>query len=197
MSIEKFKECVDNDDVLGAAIACRSLEDLDVVYKEIHNVTPLIYAAYCGVSSIVEMLIDAGAKIEMGTRDGTALHHATQRNQLECARVLRTRGAKINIVDGYGWTALKYACQKRSTDMVKLLLEAYPEPVDTSHMSLALRLASINGSLDIVKLLLEAGALVSVKSVDDENALDVARRAGHADVIEVLTLYQSIQDASH
>jgi len=197
MSIEKFKVSVETGDVLGAVIACQSINNLSIPYKELEYDTPLMYAAYCGVSSVVEVLIDAGADVNI-QRDNrwTALHYATKCGHIECASILLSNEAQIGILNDSGWTALEYACRQNNKDMVELLLNKCMEPHSTKDITSALSIVvMLKGNLEIARMLLEAGASVDVQLEYIGTVLDEARSVGQKDMIELLESCQSSQGA--
>ncbi len=57
----------------------------------------------------------------------TALHDAATYNELGVARLLLTRGARIDARDDEGGTPLHNACMRpNNTDMIKLLVDSMP-----------------------------------------------------------------------
>ena len=84
--------------------------------------TPLHWVAGWGVSSVVNALVEAGAKVDavgadhrLGEVNGfkglTALHIATASRNLETARALLRKGASIDTKDANGLTPLHMVCK--------------------------------------------------------------------------------------
>ncbi|UOG73127.1 ankyrin repeat domain-containing protein [Hymenobacter tibetensis] len=73
--------------------------------------TALLWATFYGNTPILEWLIDNGANSNHQDRNGyCALHFAGQEKQFECAELLLTKGANLELPDIHGntpiWTAL-------------------------------------------------------------------------------------------
>src|SRR5687768_13450228 len=86
--------------------------------------TALIQATQHNNAEIVEMLIKAGASIDLvNTRGDTALMHAIGKNNLEIMKELLNAGAKVNQANRQGETVLMQAMRKNHTAIVDLLLE--------------------------------------------------------------------------
>ncbi|CAH2091970.1 unnamed protein product [Euphydryas editha] len=65
-----------------------------------YGVTPLMKAILAGRPSVVRLMIDNGANIEMRDSLGwTAVFWAIHHNQAECLEILLSKGARLNIVD--------------------------------------------------------------------------------------------------
>ncbi|HVA67650.1 MAG TPA: ankyrin repeat domain-containing protein [Elusimicrobiota bacterium] len=118
--------------------------------------TPLMIAADCGHSRIVNLLISRGASLNERTGcEETALILACKNAHESSARPLVEAGADLNAGELFkGMTALMFA--------------AY------------------HGQTCIVRLLLEAGADAALKSKDGMTALDFARTASREDAIDLL-----------
>lgn len=88
---------------------------------------PLHIAAWNGKTEIVEMLISAGANVNIvdKTRRGfTPLHYAARFGKANTAAVLIKHGAKLNAASNKG-TPLHVAIQHDKDDVVKLLKKYY------------------------------------------------------------------------
>jgi len=91
--------------------------------------TLLMLAISCGYKEIAEMLINAGADLNMqDNRGDTALKHAVMYTSkiraTEIAEMLINAGANVNIQDNYGTTALMYAVIYDRAEIVQMLLDA-------------------------------------------------------------------------
>lgn len=76
-----------------------------------HGFSPLHWACFSGKTTIVDMLLNRGARINatnMG--DDTALHLAASHNHLDCVRLLLKNKADVNALNEHGNTPLHYAC---------------------------------------------------------------------------------------
>jgi ankyrin repeat protein len=88
--------------------------------------TLLILSASKGKDKLLNYLIENGANINFQDKNGySALHFASQNNEIEIIEILLNKGANPNIRDLYGnspiWTAIFNA--REDFSIVKLLLE--------------------------------------------------------------------------
>lgn len=76
-----------------------------------HGFSPLHWACFAGRTTIVDMLLNRGARINatnMG--DDTALHLAASHGHLDCVGLLLKNKADVNAPNEHGNTPLHYAC---------------------------------------------------------------------------------------
>lgn len=86
------------------------------------NATLLHDAAGEGLTDMVTLLLDRGARIEAKTSGGlTPLHLAAQSGDLPMLQLLVRRGAKVNVVDRKGMTPLDHAVQREHADTAQWL----------------------------------------------------------------------------
>ena len=82
------------------------------------GMTPLLYAARDGRTNEAELLLAAGADVELAEANGIRpLLMALLNNQLDVARLLLQRGADVNADDFWGRTPLFAAVEYRNLDM--------------------------------------------------------------------------------
>ncbi|KAK4467524.1 hypothetical protein MN116_008911 [Schistosoma mekongi] len=151
--------------------------------------TALTLAACGGFIEVCEMLLNAGADIEVGgVGCSTPLMEAAQEGHLELVRRLLERGAAVNAVTTNGDTALHYAAENGHVKVCEKLLDwgavfgAVTEGGRTPLMK-----ASRTGHLEVVQLFLERGvAIDQPTSQNDANALSLACSGGHAKMVEFL-----------
>jgi ankyrin repeat protein len=176
-------------------------------------VTALMNAADNGHTDIVELLIDAGADLnlqEPGLREKgcdlsecygrTALLFAVEGDHADIVKLLVEAGADVNIrrKDNFGDTALIQAAENRGYNIVKQLLAAPNIDVNMKSKGIerlswsksrelsALVAAVRNNKPDIVKLLLDNGADVNTKDGKRITVLDSAAANGHTTIVELL-----------
>lgn len=153
-------------------------------------------------------------------RDGwTALHYAAAYGQLEVAKVLLERGAKLDASNYLGLTALDYASCYGHDEVAFLLSECGAR--HTLHTAAALGVlwalsrllqqgnnpgrldyfgytplhwAARHGRHEAVALLLERGALPETPDVNGETALHRAEQWGHERVAQLLRTHQATQE---
>jgi ankyrin repeat protein len=124
--------------------------------------TPLGLAIFFGHAETVNALIDAGADVNLASRESmkvSPLASASAAGQLEIARVLIARGANVNARAAGEFTPL--------------------------HESAA------SGRMEFAKLLLENGADVNARTADGKTPLDYAREHNRAEMVQLLSKYVS------
>lgn len=148
-------------------------------YRPVGGLTPLLYAARGGCLRCVQMLLDAGAHIDLPNPEGTtALMIAIDNQHYDVAQELLARGANPHLWDWWGRTALYIAVDVRSITrlaggrgdrLARMGPDGRPKP----------------GSLDMVRTLLERG-------VDPDKALHMHRPSrggpGYRMVDDLLTV---------
>jgi len=114
------------------------------------GMTALLYAARNGHSGSAEVLLDAGADIELADANGiTPVLMAISNNHLDTARALIGRGAELNVQDWYGRSPLWSAVNVRN---LYLHNNTFEHVVERAPL------------LDIITLLLERGADPNVRT---------------------------------
>ncbi len=109
------------------------------------ELTPLVYAARENCLDCAELLIEAGANVNLQTNYGwTPLLTATQNRHYKLAAYLLDHGANPNIVNNGGWSPLYLATDNRN-------IEGGDYPVRTPDMD----------HLDYIRLLIAKGANVN------------------------------------
>jgi ankyrin repeat protein len=124
--------------------------------------TPLGLAIFFGHAETVNALIDAGADVNLASRESmkvSPLASASAAGQLEIARLLIARGANVNARAAGDFTPL--------------------------HESAA------SGRMEFAKLLLENGADVNARTADGKTPLDYAREHNRAEMVQLLSKYVS------
>ena len=117
--------------------------------------------------------------------DENALMMAALKGNLDIARTLIGRGAKVNKT---GWSPLHYAATGGNVDMIRLLIER-GALVDarSPNESTPLMMAARYGSFEGVQTLLRAGADPRAQNQLAMDALDFAASAERPDAMELLT----------
>ena len=95
--------------------------DADVNAIDVFDWTALLVAVDKGQSEVVEILLKAGANLEVD--EEPVLIYAVYKNHTGIARLLLAANADINARDLHGKTALTYALGKGQETLVNLLRE--------------------------------------------------------------------------
>jgi ankyrin repeat protein len=115
--------------------------------------TALHYAGFFGKADAARLLLEAGAEVNVYSRNGfnvQALHSAAAGPHVEVSRVLVAAGADVNARQQAGYTPLHEAAQ--------------------------------NGDTELVELFLSAGADATATKDDGQTPAETAEAAGHLDV---------------
>ena len=185
--------------------------------------TPIFSAAMLGHTEIIKVLLDAGANVDgiddSATAAGlsnlkvcTPLREALSCGRIETARLLVSRGAKIDIfsaaglgwngwvakqlkehperstmIDDWNYTPLTYAVACGCAGTAEALLKngADHNRVFDDHGTF-LHMAAVNGSSDLMLVLLAHGADVNLKNDKGETPLDYAEKYKQQDVAQIL-----------
>lgn len=135
----------------------------DVGKSEFNHFPPVHAAAAKGCEEELNMLLDAGADIDVleDMLGQAALHAAIDRNKSSMLRILLARGADINVVNKMGVTPLGHACAKGDAECVQLLIANKATlRTETDQGVSPLGAAVKKGCTEIVGKLLAAGVPV-------------------------------------
>ena len=124
----------------------------------------------------------------------TRLMFAAQTGNKARVEWLLKRGARLELADSEGCTALTWACARGFTDVVELLLDKGALASGASHPPLYD--ASVHGLLDIVRVLLEHGADPNGPSTEGDTPLSAAALHGRVEVARLLLQKGAIVDAA-
>jgi ankyrin repeat protein len=126
--------------------------------------------------SLVRALLDQGANIDTGDKQGlTALHYAGREGITSTVQLLLDRGAKIDAADKHGLTVLHYAAREDITSTVQLLLDrgAKIDAADRNGLT-ALDHVVREGKSSTVQLLLDRGAQIEARDHEGWTPLQAA-----------------------
>lgn len=177
----------------GRVVTCLCLKHANTNIKTKDGArTPLHFAAMEGHTHIVRMLYHHGkADITITTNKGRNVVHLAAQNpsNAECLRVCLDFGYfDVNHPDSTGNTALHYAVECGSAEMVELLIKEYNAKVNVQDKTkqTPLHIAAFNGDFDIVQILVEAGADVKMTDEDNVGPLAYAQEEKHSEIIRYL-----------
>ncbi len=137
---------------------------------------------------IANMLIDAGADVHLPSLEKvTPLIAASYAGSLPLVDLLLKQGAKHEPTDRLHKSALVYAAGMGHSAVVERLLQA-GAPIDQTPVDALTPLmwAAGQGHVETVKLLLAKGANKLLKDERNLTALDMAKEAKHALVVDLL-----------
>ncbi|XP_064092419.1 ankyrin repeat domain-containing protein 17-like [Macrobrachium nipponense] len=151
--------------------------------------TALTLACCGGFRDVADLLIKAGADLELGA--STPLMEAAQEGHRDLVEYLIDAGANVNAQTSTGDTALTYACENGHTDVADLLLQA---GANLEHESeggrTPLMKACRAGHLCTVQFLIVKGGDVNKTTTNnDHTPLSLACAGGHVPVVELLLVH--------
>ena len=166
-----------------------TVPEVDVNHSGDDSLTALHIAAQENHPEVAEVLIDAGADIEVKHNNGRSpLFQASEFGNLRVLKVLVKAGAEVCVADNEGDTCLTLAAYFGHTETVRYLV-GLPE-VDVNHSEednfTALHFAAQENHPEVVKVLIDAGADIEVKGVNEESPVLLASQEGALDVVKVL-----------
>ncbi|CAC5366237.1 unnamed protein product [Mytilus coruscus] len=134
------------------------------------NISPLYKACQIGNEYIVGRLVDADAKVNLQSDDGSS-----------------PLGANINAADKFEFTPLHIACREKHERIVRFLIEynANVNAVNRQKES-PLYIFCMHESLRIVELLLEKNADVNLCEEQRNSPLHAACRKGNKQIVQLL-----------
>ncbi|KAF4340691.1 beta transducin [Fusarium beomiforme] len=168
----------------GAAIEAKESDNGD---------TALILAARYGHRSMVELLLQFGAKINVRSAEGdTALAVAAHRGHASLVQYLIEVGADIELRNINGNTPLAIAARKGNEDVIRVLLDQGANiEVKNRWGDTPLSRAASNGHQRVVAMLIETGAKVDGKNRKGLTPLQLAEKQGETEVVEMLRALQA------
>ncbi len=99
--------------------------ELDVDSRDSDGWTALMYAAKSGHDDIIQLLLDAGATVDIeNDAKETALHLASTYGRTQVVRLLLEADADFTVVDASGRTPLFWAIERKRAEVIELLQAA-------------------------------------------------------------------------
>jgi ankyrin repeat protein/carboxypeptidase family protein len=192
---DPFIRAVQQDEMQEAT---RLLAGRDVNLRDkSSNTTALEHAVRNANREMVQMLIGAGAKVNLRNEAGqTVLMMLDDDATSDLVWDLVNAGAKVNAKDRDGETPLMSAARVNNVELLKTLLEAGAEVnARNERKQTALMDAADYGYVNIVRALILAGAEVNAVDGEGKNALSYAVEAEHATVGRLLRSHGVIEVA--
>ncbi len=162
--------------------------------------TPLHYAAFCGLHTVVEFLVNEHSQNVHSLAvddDSTPLHLASRAGHVEVARFLVEHGADATAQDEDGSTPLHRVSEDGHVEVARVLVE-HGADVTTQNKNgwTPLHEATVRGSVDIARFLVEHGADASAQKEHGTTPLHHASFYGHVDLAQLLVDYGADVTAS-
>ncbi len=196
-SFEDFFAAVKHDDVTEIQRLAQRGFDLNTINRRGEHA--LFLAMRDDAVKVAGFLLDQpGVQVEVRTpNDESPLMMAALKGRLALATRLIEREAEVNKP---GWAPLHYAATDaggQAPAMVRLLLEhhAYID-AESPNGTTPLMMAAHYGNPTVVKILLEEGADPSIKNQQGLTAIDFARRANRAEVVEIIAAFIRAKQAT-
>ena len=164
----------------------RPFRDLDA--QNVKGVTALALAAQKGRSRALDLLLAAGASVDLANHNGsTALIQASHFGHADVVdRLVRAR-AHIDTRNNKGTTALMRAAQEGHLSVVSRLLKGRCDVNARNEDGMnALMLGSQRGHAAIVQALIDQRALIDGRTVQGSTALMLSCKRGHVEVVRTL-----------
>lgn len=144
---------------------------------------------------LAELLIAAGAEVDLPSPEGTPLMVAVEQGSMEMTKLLLAKGASVDPVCGLGNTLMHLAANKGGRGIVWLLtLAGVPVGSRNAWGETPLHLAAGSGRDEVVTSLLLLGSDVNSKSNGGETPLHLAAKAGYAGVVTDLIALGAIAE---
>jgi ankyrin repeat protein len=152
--------------------------------------TALHLAAFNGNEDIINMLVDAGAALNIQDAAGLSplMLAAVQGNEGAVKTLSKRDGANLELRDAKsGSTALMLAAESGDMECLHALLDAGADIETTSNAGqTSLMRAAVRGNVAVVKALLIAGAAVDTMDRNGMNAADLARAHSQYETVTLL-----------
>lgn len=180
---DDFFWAVDKGHLSQVSKLLKKSADPDAFNRE--GYTPLMVAAQTHNLELAQLLIDAGANLNIRNKYGeTAVMLASYHGQTEMVKQLYIKGAEIN---HSGWNPLLYAASGGHSDTIRLLLTGEADINSASdNGSTALMMAVRGNHFDAVSLLLHNGADPGIRNEHGDNALNWAEERDYPKIMELL-----------
>ncbi|XP_066274066.1 ankyrin-1-like [Branchiostoma lanceolatum] len=160
---------------------------------------PLHQAATRGHVGVAELLIKAGAQVDIRDEFGRApLHMAAVGGHVGVAELLLKAGAQVDSRDEGGSVPLHWAASGGHVGVAELLLKAGAQ-VDSRDETggVPLHKAATKGHVGVAELLLKAGAQVDSRDGAGNTPLSLAAYGGHVGVAEILVAAGAQMDSEN
>ena len=186
-------DAVQANDIAGTfeMLASGSHDGLDEADGD--HYTPLHLAAGFGYHHIAEMLLDEGARVDIGDENGeTPLHLAAHVGHTDVVQLLLDRGAPVDAASNAGYRPLHLAAEQGQVAAAELLLTRGADVAATTYEGTTpLHWAAHHDRAEMATVLIRNGAPLDQKDSEGQTPVDIAMRQAKSDpsggeVLEVL-----------
>ncbi|CAD5125524.1 DgyrCDS13731 [Dimorphilus gyrociliatus] len=165
--------------------------DVHIDTPDKYGFSPLMQASQKGLRpEILEKLIESGADVNLQNEAGkTSLMLAAFAGKLISVKELKHHGARFDLKDKGGSTALHWAVDGGNVEIIEFMVKQGGDvnwKDDQNNWTPLLRLASVSGKVNVGRKLLELGADLNAKDKDGKTALMIAVINGHNELVELL-----------
>lgn len=169
---------------LGSGISLETRDERDW--------TPLMISVFNGKEAAAFLLIQNGAKINVKDKNGySPIHWAAFNGFSNVMGLLIRSGANTNALSNFGWTPLMQAATRGHVLVSAQLIAGGAQVNEISQDKwTALHKAAANGHTDLVRLLLSKGADPKVEHEKGVNALTLALKGKHEEIITMLSAHK-------
>ncbi len=152
--------------------------------------TPLHYAAFCGLHTVVNFLaIKHSEDIHSRHVDdnSTPLHLASREGHVDAARILVGHGADVTVQDKSGWSPLHQASARGHVELARILVGHGTDVTaqDKSGWS-PLHQALARSHVELAQILVGRGADVTAQDNDGRSPLHEASAWGNVELAQIL-----------
>jgi len=165
------------------------LENKGLVDSLNNGATPLIYASYYGMDSIVNLLLQNGADLNFkSSRNGwEALHCAVAANKLSTLRLLIDSGSNLNALTNDNKTVLHMVAGSGYYDLCSFLVANKSNlNVQDNKGYTALHIALESKADSISKFLINSGADFNLPTNENKSAIILAIENNSPEIVELL-----------
>lgn len=164
---------------------------INLEIRDERNWTPLMISAFNGREAAAFLLIQSGAKINVTDKNGySPIHWAAFNGFSNVVSLLIRSGANTNALSNSGWTPLMQAATRGHVLVSAQLIAGGAKLNEISQDKwTALHKAAANGHTDLVRLLLSKGADPKIEHEKGVNALTLATKGKHDEIIAMLSAH--------
>jgi len=148
----------------------------------------LIIASMAGSEGMIDLLIHAGADIELADKNGyTPIYWATAKGNTNAVKQLLNKGADPSKYNNIGLSALTNSAVQGKMDIIKLFLNAGYNIDSRDRNGLTMLYGAVyKGNKSVVEMLIKLGADKSLIYGKDGTILDIAISKKNMDIAEYL-----------